>query len=166
MAGTILHCRLIVTEWSLLSTSVDCHLVSRLGTVGLMKQHVFSTAPKHTLVGQAPVQLDWYTVSGTYIQRKKRNLNGPGAFYWLLQSDKEALVFSVCLVLISILITETPVTIFCWKSLFWRVPFTACEGQIQLQSSSSFSSLPQRHLQMLRFQNVSCVLCLKLDGEG
>lgn len=41
MAGTILHCSLIVTEQPLLSTSVGCHLVSGLGTVGLMKLHVF-----------------------------------------------------------------------------------------------------------------------------
>lgn len=42
MAGTILHCRLIVTERPLLSTSGDCHLVSGLGTVGVLKQHFFS----------------------------------------------------------------------------------------------------------------------------
>ena len=44
-AGTILHC--IVSERPLLSISVGCHLVSALGTVGLMKQHVFPrAAPK------------------------------------------------------------------------------------------------------------------------
>ncbi len=50
MAGTILHCSLIVTQQPLLCISVGCHLVSGLGTVGLMKQHFFfRAAPKLTL---------------------------------------------------------------------------------------------------------------------
>ncbi len=48
-AGTILQCSLILTEQSLLSTSVGCHLVSGLGTVGLRKQHVFRAATQQTL---------------------------------------------------------------------------------------------------------------------
>lgn len=51
MAGTILHCSLIVTQEPLSCISVGCHLVSGLGTVGLMKQHMFffRAAPKQTV---------------------------------------------------------------------------------------------------------------------
>lgn len=149
MAGTILQCRLIVTAWSLLSTSVECHLVSCLGTVGLMKQHVFSTS------WISIVKLDWYTISVTHIQRKKKTFEWCWCFLMIVTKwQRNHCFLSQCRTTSENILLKN--SLLMSPPILWGPDSAAVQFELQQFASKTLANAEV-------FKNVSCVLCLKWD---